>query len=36
MPITSFTTDAAALAITVIGEYPVPVERLWKAYADPR
>src|SRR3712207_2939272 len=24
------------LSLTVIGEYPVPVERLWEAYADPR
>ena len=36
MPITSVTSDEAALTLTVIGEYPVPVERLWEAYADPR
>ena len=36
MPITSVTSDAAALSLTVIGEYPVPVERLWEAWADPR
>ena len=36
MPIKSVTSDADALTLTVIGEYPVPVERLWKAYEDPR
>jgi uncharacterized protein YndB with AHSA1/START domain len=36
MPITSITSDAEALTLTVTGEYPVPVERLWQAYADPR
>jgi uncharacterized protein YndB with AHSA1/START domain len=36
MPITSVTTDPAALTITVTGDYPVPVERLWNAYTDPR
>lgn len=36
MPITSVTSDAEALTLTVVGDYPVPVERLWEAYADPR
>lgn len=36
MPITSVTSDAEALTLTVVGEYPVPVARLWEAYADPR
>jgi uncharacterized protein YndB with AHSA1/START domain len=36
MPITSVTSDANALTLTVVGDYPVPVERLWQAYADPR
>jgi len=36
MPITSVSSDAAALTLTVVGEYPVPVERLWEAFADPR
>jgi len=36
MPITSVTSDAQALTLTVVGDYPVPVERLWEAYADPR
>lgn len=36
MPITSVTSDADALTLTVVGDYPVPVERLWAAYADPR
>jgi uncharacterized protein YndB with AHSA1/START domain len=36
MPITSVTSDPEALTLTVVGEYPVPVERLWTAWADPR
>jgi uncharacterized protein YndB with AHSA1/START domain len=36
MPITSVSSDASALTLTVVGEYPMPVERLWQAYADPR
>jgi uncharacterized protein YndB with AHSA1/START domain len=36
MPITSVTSDAEALTLTVVGDYPVPVDRLWQAYADPR
>lgn len=36
MPITSVTSDPAALTLTVVGDYPVPVERLWEAYSDPR
>jgi uncharacterized protein YndB with AHSA1/START domain len=36
MPITSVTSDADALTLTVVGDYPVPVERLWEAWADPR
>jgi uncharacterized protein YndB with AHSA1/START domain len=36
MPITAVTSDAEALTVTVVGDYPVPVERLWQAYADPR
>jgi uncharacterized protein YndB with AHSA1/START domain len=36
MPVTAVTSDADALTLTVVGEYPVPVERLWEAYADPR
>jgi uncharacterized protein YndB with AHSA1/START domain len=36
MPITSVTSDAEALSLTVIGDYPVPLERLWNAWADPR
>ncbi len=36
MPITSVSSDADTLTLTVVGEYPVPVERLWQAYADPR
>lgn len=36
MPLTSVTSDPAALTLTAVGEYPVPVERLWDAWADPR
>ncbi len=36
MPITSVTSDAAALTLTVVADYPVPVGRLWAAYVDPR
>jgi uncharacterized protein YndB with AHSA1/START domain len=36
MPITSVTSDASALTLTVVGDYPVSVARLWEAYADPR
>lgn len=36
MPITSVTSDPAALTLTVVADYPVSVERLWDAYADPR
>lgn len=36
MPITSVTSDTKDLTLTVIGDYPVPVQRLWEAYADPR
>jgi uncharacterized protein YndB with AHSA1/START domain len=36
MPITSVSSDAATLTMTVVGDYAVPVERLWDAYSDPR
>jgi uncharacterized protein YndB with AHSA1/START domain len=36
MPITDVISDAQALTITIIADYPVSVERLWDAYADPR
>jgi len=36
MPITSVSKDPAALTMTVVAEFPVPVERLWDAYAAPR
>ncbi|MBM4185381.1 MAG: SRPBCC domain-containing protein [Gemmatimonadetes bacterium] len=36
MPITSIISNASTLTLTVIADYPVPVERLWDAYADPR
>ena len=36
MPITSIDSDTQTLTMTVIGDYPVAVDRLWEAYADPR
>jgi uncharacterized protein YndB with AHSA1/START domain len=36
MPITEISSDPHHLTMTVVAEYPVPVERLWDAYADPR
>ena len=36
MPVTSVHTDPASLTMTVVAEFPVPVSRLWDAYADPR
>lgn len=36
MPIVSVSSNPQALTLTVVGEYPVTVERLWAAWADPR
>lgn len=36
MPITSVSKDPEALTMSVVADFPVPVERLWNAYADPR
>ena len=36
MPVTSVTSDPETLTMTLVGEYPVPVERLWHAWTDPR
>jgi uncharacterized protein YndB with AHSA1/START domain len=36
MPVTSVTKDAAQLTLTVVADFPVPQQRLWDAYADPR
>lgn len=36
MPITSIDKDPAALTMTVVADFPVPLRRLWDAYADPR
>ena len=36
MPLTSVTKDPARLTLTVVGDYPVPQQRLWDAFADPR
>jgi uncharacterized protein YndB with AHSA1/START domain len=36
MPIIEVTPDPATLTLTIVGEYPVGVERLWEAWSDPR
>lgn len=36
MPVTSVTTEPEALTLTLVADFPVPVERLWGAFADPR
>lgn len=36
MPLTAITKDVLGLTLTVVGDYPVPRERLWEAFADPR
>lgn len=36
MPVTSVEKDLDALTLTITAEFPVPVRRLWDAYADPR
>jgi uncharacterized protein YndB with AHSA1/START domain len=36
MPLTFVTKDPATLTLTVVGDYPVPQQRLWDAFADPR
>ncbi len=36
MPLTSVTRDVDALTLTVVAEFPAPVQRLWEAYVDPR
>ena len=36
MPLTSVAQDPDALTMTIVADFPVPVQRLWEAYADPR
>ena len=36
MPLTSVEKDLDALTMTITADFPVPVRRLWDAYADPR
>jgi uncharacterized protein YndB with AHSA1/START domain len=36
MPITSVTKEPDDLTMTVVAEFPVPLQRLWDAYLDPR
>lgn len=35
MPVTSFTQKPDSLQLEIIADFPVPVTRLWNAYADP-
>lgn len=36
MSVTAVHTDPEELSMTLVAEFPVPVERLWGAFADPR
>jgi uncharacterized protein YndB with AHSA1/START domain len=36
MPIQSITSDPETLTLTVMGEYAVPVQRLWEVWSNPR
>ena len=36
MPITSVETNPETLTLTAVGDFPVPVRRLWAAWTDPR
>ena len=36
MPVTDVTTDPEALTMTLTAEFAAPVERLWRAFTDPR
>jgi uncharacterized protein YndB with AHSA1/START domain len=36
MPITSISSDPAALTLTIVADYACTLERLWEAYVDPR
>ena len=36
MPITSVTQDPENLTLTIVADFPVPQQRLWEAWADPR
>ncbi len=36
MPVVNVVKDPSALSMTVTAEFPVPLRRLWDAYADPR
>ena len=36
MPITSVAKDPETLTLVVVADFPVPLRRLWDAYADPR
>lgn len=36
MPVTQVIKDPEAVTMTIVAEFPAPVQRVWDAYADPR
>ncbi|GAA1998551.1 SRPBCC family protein [Microbacterium ulmi] len=36
MPVTAVTTDPENLTLTLVADFAAPVERVWKAFTDPR
>lgn len=36
MPVIDITSDTENLTLTVVAEFAAPIERVWKAYSDPR
>lgn len=36
MPVTSVNTDPVNLTMTLVADFPAPVERLWSVFTDPR
>ena len=36
MPVTHVSKDPSALTMSIVADFPVPLRRLWDAYADPR
>lgn len=36
MPVTEVTTDPEALTLTLVADFPAPVDRLWDAFTNPR
>jgi uncharacterized protein YndB with AHSA1/START domain len=36
MPVRSLTKDPKTLTMRLVADFPVPIERVWAAWADPR